>query len=104
MTNIAFSSKIAISKRRSTTAFDRYNFTILEVISLSVKWEPTQYGPDDFFPIFDAVFSFDPSQPGWNSSTQFSFLRACAQYLASRIRLQETTGADEGLLQLRSLF
>jgi hypothetical protein len=53
--NIPFSNKVTIIKRRSMTVFDRYNYTILQTL-LAEEWEATNYGYDDFFPIYDAVF------------------------------------------------
>jgi hypothetical protein len=104
MSNIVFSEKVAITKRRSTTVFNRYNYTILEVLNVSEEWEATNYTADDFFPIFDAVFSVDINQPGWNNSVEYQFLRASWSYLSSRINTQEATGADEGITKLRQLF
>jgi hypothetical protein len=104
MSNIVFSEKIAITKRRSTTVFNRYNYTILEVLDVSEEWEATNYTADDFFPIFDAVFSVDTNQTGFNNSIQYQFVRASWSYLSSRINTQEATGADEGITKLRQLF
>jgi hypothetical protein len=102
--NIPLSNKVTITKRRSTTVFDRYNYTILDVLNLSDEWNATSYTRDDFFPIFDAVFTVHIDNPGWNTSTQCDFLRRTYSYFIDRINATETRGADEGLAKLRSLF
>lgn len=51
--NTPFMYKITTTKRRATTVFDRYNYTILNIMDLSDDWEPTDYGSNDFFPIFE---------------------------------------------------
>ena len=95
---------MTITKRRSSTVFDRYAYTILDVLNLSNQWEPANYTRDDFFPIFDAVFTVHIDEPGWITSTQCDFLLKTYQYFVNRIDLAETEGADEGLSKLRSLF
>jgi hypothetical protein len=57
--DIPVSSKVKITKRRATTAFQRYNFAILEILDMSDEWNATNSTGDDFFAIFDAVFSVD---------------------------------------------
>jgi hypothetical protein len=99
-----FSLKVTIIKRHSTTAFDRFNYTILDVLDLSHNWEHTNYSPSDFNPIFDAVFSVDITLPGWNISTQCDFLHHTWKYFASRVNSTRNSGAVEGLAKLRSLF
>jgi len=95
---------MTIIKRRATTVFDRYNYTILDVIELDENWETTNYGSEDFLALFDSVFHFDPTQPDWSTSVQFSFVNTLAAYLTNRIQKQEVSGADEGLSSLRALF
>lgn len=102
--NPPFQYKITITKRRATTVFDRYNYTILDTLNLAGDWEPTNYGPDDYFPIFNDVFAVDISEPGWNISTQLDFLTHTWSYFINRINTSLVTGADEGLVKVRSLF
>ena len=99
-----FATKINITMRRATTAFDRHNYTILEVMHFSEEWEATNYSSKDFFAIFDAVFSVDIFQPGWNTSSKFDFLVTCWSYLTERIERDEEAGVIEGMSKLRSLF
>jgi hypothetical protein len=104
MGNFTFINKITITQRRATTAFDRKNYTILEVIKLSDDWQPTNYGPEDLFPLFDTIYRINISAPGWDTSTQYLFLISTWEYFTSRIQLTQLTGADEGFVKLRSLF
>ena len=98
-----YTYNITIIKRRATTAFDHYNYTILDVIETSEAWNFTDYGPDDF-PIFTDVFTVNISNPNWSSSTQYAFLHQVYLYFRERINFTTTTGADEGLSKLRSMF
>jgi hypothetical protein len=100
---IPLSNKITITKRRATTVFDRYAYTILKV-SLSDIWEPTNYTSADFVPIFEAVFTVPIRDQGFNISTQSEFLMQTYNYFLNRINSTQNQGADEGLAKLRSLF
>ena len=51
-------TKVTISQRRATTAYSRGNNTILSIYDLSPP-EPTSYGPNHFFPIFDMAMAND---------------------------------------------
>jgi len=104
MASTVFSSKVAITKRRATTCFNRFNHTILEVLSLAQEWEATNYGPEELFPIFDAVFTVDIGQQNWDTTTQFRFLRLTWLYLSSRIDAQQATAGEEGMIILRQMF
>ena len=90
-------------KRRASTVFDRRNWTIIDVIDMDEHGELTNYGPDDFFPIFHAVFTV-VIEPGWNKSTQCSFLLQTWNYFTDRINPTVNAGADEAFAKLRSLF
>ena len=48
--------KVTISKRRATVVYSRANNTILDLSSFSAP-EPTDYGPGDFFPIYDMAMA-----------------------------------------------
>ena len=102
-TSIPLSNKITITKRRATTVFNRYDYTILDV-NLLDTWERINYTRDDFQPIFDAVFTVPIEDQGWNISTQCDFLIRTWKYFSGRINSTESQGADEGLSKLRSLF
>lgn len=91
-------------KRWSTTAFDRYSYEILDVVNLADEWETTLYGPQDFFPFFDAIFNVDITNQNWNQTTQFNFLRITWLYLSSRASTQELGGDVGPALQLKALF
>jgi hypothetical protein len=91
-------------KRRSTTAFDRYSYQILDVVDLADEWESTPYSPQDFFTFFDAIFNVDISNPNWDQTTQFNFVRNTRLYLSSRATTQELGGDVGPTLQLKALF
>jgi hypothetical protein len=103
-TSAPFTYKMTIIQRRASTVFNRYNYTILDVLEPSATWNYTDYGPEDFFPIFNDTFAVNLSNPNWVSSTQYAFLNYVWTYLSGRINSTATTGADEGLSKLRSLF
>jgi len=55
-TNITDITKVTITQRRASTVYSRGNMTILDVFDLGTP-QPTNYGPEDFFPIFDMAMS-----------------------------------------------
>lgn len=97
-------NEVAILKRRATTVFDRYNYTIREVLEFGTERDTINYGPNEFFRIYDAVFFFDPLQPNWNTSVQFQFLITCAGYFTAKIKDWNRAGIEDGLWRLRGLF
>jgi hypothetical protein len=82
---------------------DRYNYTILDVLNLD-DGEPVNYGPEDFFPIFDTVFTVNLAEKGWNISTQLAFLTETWKYFSSRVDYTIETASEDGFTKLRSLF
>jgi hypothetical protein len=50
-------SWVTITRRRATTIFDRFNFSIIDVVYLDSIGEPTNYSSDDFYPVFDLLFT-----------------------------------------------
>ena len=65
MNEIPYKYKVTITRRRATTVYDRYNYTIIDTPDLADEWNATDYGPDDFFPIFRAVFTVNLADPGF---------------------------------------
>jgi hypothetical protein len=66
-------TKITISKRRVVVAYSRSNNTILSLSDLSSP-ESTNYGPTDFFPIYDMAMANDT-----DSTTGLDYLYWIAQ-------------------------
>jgi hypothetical protein len=75
-----FNTNMTISERRATTAFDRSNFTIIDVISISDP-TPMNYTPEDFFLFYSYVLAVNESQPNYFTTVQYLFLTAIAAYL-----------------------
>ena|SRR5579859_587494 len=73
-------------------------------VNLSEEWETTPYGPEDFFPFFNAIFNVDISKEWWNETTQYNFLRVTWLYISSRATTQEIGGDIGPALQLKALF
>jgi hypothetical protein len=89
---------MTISKRRASTVYNRFNFTITDVTDLSAP-SPVQYHTDDFFVFYDILFAIDQNQADWPKSTQFTFLGSIAGFLGKLEFNQIDTG--EGAQQLR---
>lgn len=104
MRSIELDTKVVIMKRLSTTAFDRYSYQILDIVNLADEWETTLYGPQDFFPFFDAIFTVDIANQNWNQTTQFNLLRITWLYLSSRAMTQDLGGVVGPALELKALY
>jgi hypothetical protein len=89
---------MTISKRRASTVYNRFNFTIIDVTDLSAP-SAVEYHPDDFFVFYDVLFAIDQNQADWNMSTQFMFLISIVEFLGRHSVNQIDTG--EGTQQLR---
>jgi hypothetical protein len=63
-------TKVTISERRATTAFDRSNLTIIDILEISNP-APTNYTPNDFFVFYDIIFGVDESEPFYNLTAQY---------------------------------
>lgn len=55
--DLPYYTKVTISQRRATTVYSRGNNTILEISNLGPPL-PTNYTPENFFPIFDAANNY----------------------------------------------
>ena len=73
---------MTITKRRGTTAFDRANATILDIIDLPDYKEPTNYGPEDFFGIFSRTFFIDNNDINNIKTIEFQFLNVLTSFLS----------------------
>lgn len=91
-------TKMTISQRRATTVFDRSNFTITELISLSDP-TPTNYTPEDFFHFYKIIFAVDENQTNYTATIQFLFLFTVASFL-----VQQATESAADLLRLQQFL
>lgn len=89
---------MTISERRASTVFDRFNFTITDIISLSDP-KPTDYTPEDFFHFYQIVFAVDENQLNYTSTIQFLFLFSMASFL-----IQQVTEKASDLSRLREFL
>jgi hypothetical protein len=93
---------MTVTKRRATTAFDRANSTIMDIIDMSDLKEPTNYGPEDFFPIFAKAFEIDENDINNVRTIQFQFLSVLTSFLS--LIGSEDQGNEEPYGGLRSLM
>lgn len=80
-------TKMTISSRRATTAFDRRNGTITEIMSLSDP-TPTNYTVKDFFTFYDIMFYLNTSSPAMFTSTNYDFILSIANYFQTPLTQQ----------------
>lgn len=71
---------MTISKRRATTVFNRFNYTILDVTDLSDP-VPVTYTPDDLFGFYDIILNVNLSQTNWEYSMSFALLYSIGNFL-----------------------
>ena len=91
---------MTISKRRASTVFDRFNFTILDFTHLSDP-SPVHYEPEDFFQFYDVIFAINLTQTNWQMSTQFTFLLSLSAFLeyGQDNQIESLEGARQQKLQ-----
>jgi hypothetical protein len=72
--------KMTIFKRRASTVWNRFNFTIMDFTDLS---DPTAvgYDPEDFFGFYDVILAIDQNQTDWVLSSQFALLVSISAFL-----------------------
>jgi hypothetical protein len=89
---------MTISKRRASTVYSRFNFTITDVTDLSSP-SSVEYHPNDFFVFYDVLFAIDQNQTDWEQSNQFMFLSSIATFL--ELNVDNLISTEEGARQLR---
>ena len=98
-----FNTKMTISERRASAVFNRFNFTITDVIDLSDP-TPTDYAADDFFVFYKIIFAVNESNINSFQSTQYLFLTSVASYLRDEVDTQLETGTDDRLSRLQEFL
>jgi hypothetical protein len=101
--DIPLQTKMTISERRATTIFNRFNFTILDVVKMSDP-TPVVYSPDDFFPFYEIIFAIDESQPNWFATTQMLFLTSLTSYLRYDADTESATGSVNRVSRLQQFM
>lgn len=86
--------------RRATTAFDRWNYTIMKILDLDNEITVTNYSVDDFFQFYNQVFETQITQ---TTSVQENFLLSCWSYLVQR-NTELQGPAEGGVSILRSML
>lgn len=94
---------MVISQRCASTVFDRFNFTIIDIIDFTDPI-PTVYTAEDFFTFYEVLLNFDESQPNWGASVQYMFLLGINSYLGSDTSTENGTGSDEQLSRLQEFL
>jgi hypothetical protein len=94
---------MTISQRRASTVYNRFNYTIEDIIDLSVP-TPMDYTPDDFFTFYSQIFAVNPNETNWSSSVQYRFLLMISAFLESYQDNQIESGADPRLLKLHAFL
>lgn len=73
---------MTISSRRASSIYNRFNYTIADVINFSDP-SPANYTPNDFFGFYEAIFNIPENQTGFSMSTQYRFLLTISTFLQS---------------------
>jgi hypothetical protein len=100
---VPFNTKMNISSRRATTVFDRFNFTITDIIDFSDPI-PTVYNPDDFFTFYEIIFSVNETDPQWWHCAQYMFLLGIVSFLGDNVSTENGTGTDDRLSRLQEFL
>ena len=94
---------MTVSQRRASAVFDRFNFTITDIIDISDPI-PTNYTADEFFMFFDIVFALNETDANWWKTTQYLFLLGIQTYLGDPTSVQNGTGSDDRLSRLQEFM
>jgi hypothetical protein len=94
---------MTVSQRRASAVFDRFNFTITDILDLSDP-VPTNYTADEFFMFFDIVFALNETDANWWKTTQYLFLLGIQTYLGDPMPVQNGTGSDDRLSRLQEFM
>src|SRR5205814_5551394 len=99
---VPFNTKMTISQRRASTVFDRFNFTITDIIKFSDP-TPTNYTAQEFFTLIDIVLGV-PKNPYLGQSIQYLFVLAIESYLGDPTDVQNGTGSDDRIARLQEFM
>jgi len=94
---------MTISQRTASTVFDRFNFTITDIINFSDA-TPTNYTANDFFTFYEIIFNVDQTRANWPQTTQYMFLLGIATFLGSPTPTQNGTGSDDRMSRLQEFL
>ena len=100
---VPFNTKMTVFQRYASPVFDRFNFTITDIIDFSPPI-PTNYTADDFFTFFDIVFALNETDANWWKTTQYLFLLGIQTYLGNPTSVQNGTGSDDRLSRLQEFM
>jgi hypothetical protein len=94
---------MTISERRASTVFNRFNFTIMDVIDVSDA-TPTDYEPEDFFLFYEIIFQVNETEPNAYSTVQYLFLTSVVSFLRDEYDAQEGNGGGSRLARLQEFL
>lgn len=94
---------MTVSERRATTIFDRFNFTILNIVDMSAP-NPVLYTPEDLFPFYEIIFAIDETQPNWFATTQMLFLTSLTSFLRYDSDTETATGSIDQISRLQEFM
>ena len=94
---------MTISERGASTVFDRFNFTITDIINFSDP-TPTNYTAQDFFTFYEIIFHVDQTQVNWPQTTQYMFLLGISVFLGDPTPTQNGTGSDDRMSRLEEFL
>jgi hypothetical protein len=94
---------MTVSERRATTIFDRFNFTILDIVDMSAP-NPVLYTPEDLFPFYEIIFAIDETQPNWFATTQMLFLTSLTSFLRYDSDTETATGSIDQISRLQEFM
>jgi hypothetical protein len=100
---VPFNTKLTTLSRRASTVFDRFNFTITDVIGLSHP-SPMSYTANDFFTFYEIVFAVNQSESNWPQTVQYLFLLGISTYLGDPTSTQNGTGSADRLSRLQEFL
>ena len=99
---VPVNTKLTIWGRRASTVFDRFNFTIIDIIDFSDP-TPVEYTPDDLFLFYNIIFAVNQTQENWWLSTQYLFLLGVTSSLTTW-PAENGTGSHDQLSRLQEFL
>jgi len=91
---VDISSAVKVSMRRATTALDRSNLTIINVLYLGNEIMGSNYSADDFFQFYDQALEIDVNRTINGPENFYSPVGPICPWLKANIRVQGKVGCQ----------
>jgi len=94
---------MSVYMRRASAVYDRYNYTVIDVLDMTEP-VPANYTAEDFFGFFDVIFGIPFNTTGWSLSTQYRLLLHISSFVQENQDNQIVSGEGVRRAKLQSFL